>query len=311
MKKIRIGIIGPGNHFQKKILPALNKIKNVKILYILKKNKNKFLKFESTNNSKIFFKNKFDFVYISSIPSTHEKYLNLCINNNINIICEKPLLTNLKKTKSILKKIREKNLFIFETFSYIFNKSFIKLNNLIKNKDIKYIHSSFQFPFLKNNNFRYKLKEGGFFLDSAVYPISLETFLLGSESTNIKNLKTTNNFKKKKSINGKIKYSIFNQKRVFTWGTGLIYKNFVKIKLKDSIIFYKKIFTKIKDENVKIIIQKNNKREEIIFKYYDQFELMFRYIFKNYKKSKIKLTFNRQILTNNQFLITIMKELKN
>ena len=109
--------------------------------------------------------------------------------------------------------------------------------------------------------------------------------MLGNESKNIKNLKTTSNFKKK-PINGKIKYSIFNQKRVFTWGTGLIYKNFVKIKLKDSIIFYKKIFTKIKDENVKIIIQKNEKREEIIFKYHDQFELMFRYIFKNYKKVK-------------------------
>ena len=31
MRKIRIGVIGPGNHFQKKILPALNKIKNVKL----------------------------------------------------------------------------------------------------------------------------------------------------------------------------------------------------------------------------------------------------------------------------------------
>ena len=147
------------------------------------------------------------------VPSTHEKYLNLCIDKNINIICEKPLLTNLKKTKSILKKIGEKKLFIFETFPYIFNKSFIKLKNLIKRKQIKYIHSSFQFPFLNNNNFRYKLKEGGFFLDSAVYPISLETFLLGNESKNIKNLKTTSNFKKKKPINGKIKYSIFNQKK--------------------------------------------------------------------------------------------------
>ena len=76
MKKIKIGIIGPGNHFQKKILPALKKIKNVKILYILRKNKNRFLTFDTTNKSKIFFKNKFDFVYISSIPSTHEKYLN-------------------------------------------------------------------------------------------------------------------------------------------------------------------------------------------------------------------------------------------
>ena len=91
----------------KKILPALNKIKNVKIIYILRKTKNKFLSFKSTNKSKIFFNNKFDFVYISSIPSTHEKYLNLCIDKNINIICEKPLLTNLKN-QIYFKKIEKK-----------------------------------------------------------------------------------------------------------------------------------------------------------------------------------------------------------
>ena len=34
------------------------------------------------------------------------------------------------------------------------------------------------------------------------------------------------------------------------------------------------------------LLFKNKKREEIIFKYHDQFELMFRYIFKNYKKVK-------------------------
>jgi predicted dehydrogenase len=311
MKKIKIGIIGPGNHFQKKILPALKKIKNVKILYILRKNKNRFLTFDTTNKSKIFFKNKFDFVYISSIPSTHEKYLNLCIKNNFNIICEKPIITNLKKTKFILKKIREKNLFIFETFSYIFNKSFIKLNNLLKGKEIKYIHSSFHFPFLKNNNFRYKSKEGGFFLDSAVYPISLETFLLENQIKNIKNLNTNTKFKKNIPINGTIEYDYLDQKRVFTWGTGLAYKNFLKIKLKDSIIFYKKIYTKTKDERIKILIRKNKKKKEILFKYYDQFELMFEYIFKNYKKYKIKSMFNQQILTNNQFLIKIMKEIKN
>ena len=162
MKKIKIGVIGPGNHFQKKILLLLKKIKNVKILYILRKSKKKFFKYDKKNNIKNFFKNKFDFVYISSFPSTHEKYLNLCIKNNFNIICEKPFITNLKKTKYILKKIRDKNLFVFETFSYIFNKSFIKLNKLLKGEKIKYVHSSFQFPFLKNENFRYKLKRGDF-----------------------------------------------------------------------------------------------------------------------------------------------------
>ena len=54
------------------------------------------------------------------------------------------------------------------------------------------------------------------------------------------------------------------------------------------------------NERIKILIRKNKKKKEILFKYYDQFELMFGYIFKNYKKYKIKSMFNQQILTNNQ-----------
>jgi len=181
----------------------------------------------------------------------------------------------------------------------------------LKGEKIKYVHSSFQFPFLKNENFRYKLKEGGFFLDCAVYPISLETFLFKNNSKIIENLNTNTKFKKNIPINGIIKYDYLDQKRVFTWGTGLVYKNFLKIRLKDSTVFYKKIYTKIKNEKIKIVVKKNKKRQQIIFEYYDQFELMFRYIFKNYKKNKIKSIFNRQILTHNEFLIKIFKEIKN
>ena len=310
MKKIKLGIIGPGKHFTKKILPILEKNNQVSIIYILRNNKNKFLTYKTTNKTKIFFKNKLDFVYISSLPSTHEKYLNLCINKNINIICEKPILTNLKKIEELLKKTKKKNLLIFEVYSYIFNKSFLKLKNLIKKQKIKSIKSSFQFPFLNKNNFRYKLKEGGFFLDSAVYPISLETFLLNNKVKYLENLKTSSNFQKNIPINGKIKYSILGVKRLFNWGTGLKYKNFLKINLNDKIITYNKIFTKTEKEITKIIIKKKNKISEVKFEYKNQFKLMFNFIFKNYKKNRVKLKLIDQILSHNQVLIKIMHEVE-
>ena len=43
MKKIKLGIIGPGKHFTKKILPILEKNNQVSIIYISRNNKINFL----------------------------------------------------------------------------------------------------------------------------------------------------------------------------------------------------------------------------------------------------------------------------
>ena len=63
--------------------------------------------------------------------------------------------TNQFKNQINIKKIKKKIIY-FETF-LIFLVKFYKIKKF-KRKQIKYIHSSFQFPFLNNNNFRYKKK---------------------------------------------------------------------------------------------------------------------------------------------------------
>ena len=58
----------------------------------------------------------------------------------------------------------------------------------------------------------------------------------------IENLNTNTKFKKNIPINGIIKYDYLDQKRVFTWGTGLVYKNFLKIRLKIQQFIIKNIY---------------------------------------------------------------------
>ena len=74
MIKKTIGIIGPGYHFEKNIISILTKNSFFKISGVLRHKKKKYKNFKTLNEDK-FFKEKFDFVYISCPNKLHEKYI--------------------------------------------------------------------------------------------------------------------------------------------------------------------------------------------------------------------------------------------
>ena len=92
----------------------LNKIKEIKLLYVYEKinqlsNKAKKLygcKIEK-NYNKIFNDNKVDIVFISSSTNTHIKFIEEGIKRKKTIFCEKPLDLNIKKIIKTLKKVKK------------------------------------------------------------------------------------------------------------------------------------------------------------------------------------------------------------
>ena len=91
MKNIEIGIIGNGNHFKKNIKPVIIKLNVFKKENILTK-----------KNNKEFFYKKFDIIYISNQTQFHGKTIIKCLENNFNVMCEKPLFLNKKELKKIV-----------------------------------------------------------------------------------------------------------------------------------------------------------------------------------------------------------------
>ena len=285
--KLKIGVIGSGEHFSRNIYPTLIENNDFEIVGVLTKKK-KFKNLVCFNESN-FYKLDLDFVYIASPSKTHSKFVIKSLQKNINVLCEKPFCDNLSEFNMIKKLAIKKNLLIFECFMYRFHPIFDYLKKIIFSKKfgkIKSVNSSFVIPPLDKKNNRYKKKiGGGFFLDLGVYLISLQHYLfdikIKRNNFYTKTYKNSNKVSLKGNIflNGKF-LSFYN------WGVGIDYHNFLEINFEKAFIKVNRFFSKNKLEKSIININSNKK---IIFKPIDQFSLMFKDVVKNYKIKKYKV----------------------
>ena len=103
------------SHFQNKVLPSILFNRKIKIVSVLSNKDYKEFKLKNiffyNKKKKFFLKNKFDYVYISSINSAHYNHCKFALENNKNVICEKPICLNkrqLSKLKSLAIKKKKK-----------------------------------------------------------------------------------------------------------------------------------------------------------------------------------------------------------
>lgn len=240
------------NHFLTKVFPSIKSNKRIKIVSILtNKKKNNFkIKNNYTDRKKIIADKNFDYVYISSINSLHYNYIKFALENNKNVICEKPICLKTKELYN-LKKIAKKNKkFFFEVIQYTHHPLFIKLKKLIDKKTVGKIlrvESSFKIPLREKKNFRFNNKLGGGALyDVGYYPISSMFTLFNSNK--IKILKSKIIKENKLDISGKLLAKNEN-KIIFelNWGFKSSYENNIRIfgengTMNVDFIFSKKIF---------------------------------------------------------------------
>ena len=307
-KLISIGIIGPGKHFEKNIYPVLKKNNSINIEGILAKKKTYFKNIK-TINEKVFFKKKFDFIYIAAPNKLHEHYIIKGLKNNSNIICEKPFLIRKKNIKKIINLAKKKKKLIFECFMYLYHELFQKLKSILKKKKfgkLKYVISNFRFPSLNKTDNRYDKKLGnGFFYDSAIYLISLENYLFNQL-----------NFKKNRIFKNKITnvvdlrgYHFINNnnfQRFYFWGEGQNYNNNIELFFEKATVFINYFFSKKNSKNPNIIIHKNKKIFEIKIKKNNHFKKMFYEILKKYKNKNF-INFHIKKINNQINLINQLK----
>ena len=117
---MKILILGNSNIFQRKIFPALSKIKNLKVELASMNHKVNNPRYDKTYDSyqKALNETTANIVYISLINSLHYNWAIKSLKQNKNLIIDKPMTLKLSQTKKIINLASKKRLLITEAIVF-------------------------------------------------------------------------------------------------------------------------------------------------------------------------------------------------
>ncbi|MCX0385390.1 Gfo/Idh/MocA family oxidoreductase [Clostridium perfringens] len=191
MKKLKWGILGPGN-IARDFAQALNRV-NGEVYAVASRNKERAEKFARENNVKkaygsydeIIKDNDIDVVYIATPHSNHYEYIIKSLNNNKHVLCEKAITVNERELEEALKISREKNLVLEEAMTLFHMPLYEKVIKKINKEDLGKVNmvqvsfGSFK-EYDENNRFFNLDLAGGALLDIGTYALSFARYFLSS-----------------------------------------------------------------------------------------------------------------------------------
>ena len=191
---MKIGVLGCGS-IARKICNTINMMDKTKFeLYaVSSRDMIKALEFKKEFNAEKAYgsyldlvkDDNIDLIYIATINSQHYEHMRLCLENNKNVICEKPFTLNYSEALEIVNLAKTKNLFISEALwtSYMpFNDTLLKL---LKGEKIKRFYGVFNVNVYDKERIQSNHLGGGALLDLGVYPISFALRCFGFSFKNI------------------------------------------------------------------------------------------------------------------------------
>jgi predicted dehydrogenase len=283
-----LAIIGFGDHVQRNILPALNKIDSVSIKYIFVRDIQKYKSLYDFNFiddfTKILADDEISAVYIATPINNHYQYAKKALEAGKKVLCEKALTTNLTQTEELVEIAKATNTKLQEVVMYQYHNQYLWIKNYLQEKSksrLLKIHTSFKIPHLPLGNIRYSKEQGGgALLDVGFYPISLLLSLLGMP-TSIKSILLSQD-DYNVDLFGEAIFSYDGFYGVAEWGIGCQYSNQITLEFEDHKVCIERAFSKPTTLETTVLIKKNNSiQEEIVTNCCDHFFLLFLDFFKD------------------------------
>lgn len=125
-----------------------------------------------------------DIIYVPTINKAHFENVNLALDNNKHVVCEKPITLKEEDTKIIYEKAKSKNLFLMEAQKAVFLPVNIKAKELIENGEIGEVRYLDYKLFPSYPGFKWffdKESGGGALVGSVSYIIHHSEFILQSK----------------------------------------------------------------------------------------------------------------------------------
>lgn len=194
MKKLRVGVLGCANIAKRSVIPAIIAIPEFDLVAIASRTKEKAIEFAShfsceaiVGYQELLNRSDIDAIYMPLPTGLHEEWVMKALEAKKHVLIEKSLAMNYDSAKKMVAKARLEDLLIMENFMFLYHGQHKFVKSLINNGeigDIRCFRSSFGFPPLQTDNFRYnKELGGGALLDAAAYTIRASQLFLGEELT--------------------------------------------------------------------------------------------------------------------------------
>ncbi len=126
-----------------------------------------------------------DAVYIALPPALHKEWAIKALKAKKHVLVEKPSSTNYKDSLEMVKVANQNNLLLMENYMFEYHSQQTFIKDILAGEEIgemRLFKSSFGFPLMNKDNFRYKKSlGGGVLLDAAGYPIKATQLFLGKK----------------------------------------------------------------------------------------------------------------------------------
>lgn len=194
MKKIRFGIVGPGN-IANRFAQAIKNVPNAELTAVASRtqeNADNFgdkygITYRFDSYEKMAQSDVIDVAYIAVPHSGHAENAILMMNNGKHVLCEKPLAVNAREVEEMIKTAKENDVFLMEAMWASFVPGTLKMNEIINSNilgDIRGVEGKFCYTFDEDEMDHHALKVqngGGSLLDVGVYCLYFADWYLGKD----------------------------------------------------------------------------------------------------------------------------------
>lgn len=192
MEKVRWGIVGPGK-IAKQFANDLLLSEDAEIAAVASRSEERSMQFASeyniphvfTSYETLFTSNTVDVVYIATPHVFHKNVTLQALENNLAVLCEKPLGVNTKQVLEMTQLAKSKQVFLMEALWSRFNPTIKAVKERIDQGalgTVAYVNADFAFYALdrpKDSRLLNLALAGGTLLDIGIYPVFLAYLFLG------------------------------------------------------------------------------------------------------------------------------------
>ncbi len=194
MKKVKIGIVGPGN-IAHRFANAIKNVSNAELVAVASRTHENADKFGDEFNIPYRFSSYeamaksdvIDAAYIAVPHSGHKECSILMMSNKKHVICEKPMAVNKKECEEMIACAKENDVLLMEAMWASFVPGTLKMKELVNSGvlgDIRCVEGKFCYTFDEDEMNHHALKNengGGSLLDVGVYCLYFAKWYLGTD----------------------------------------------------------------------------------------------------------------------------------